>query len=37
VVDEFMTAPSIEMTAAAFGDWMNRLQRVIDGKSEYIT
>jgi hypothetical protein len=37
VVDEILASPSIEMIKTVFGDWMDRLQRVIDGNGDYIS
>jgi hypothetical protein len=37
VVDEIRTGLSIEMIEAVFIDWMNRLQRSIDGNSDYVS
>jgi hypothetical protein len=37
VVDEILTARSVEMTETVFVDWMNRLQRLIDGNGDYVS
>jgi hypothetical protein len=37
VVDEILTGPSIEMIETVFVDWMNRLQRLIDGNGDYVS
>jgi hypothetical protein len=36
VMGEILTGLSIEMIEAVFVDWMNRLQRLIHGKDDYI-
>jgi hypothetical protein len=36
VVDEILTGLSIEMIETAFADWMNGLQRLIDGNGDYV-
>jgi hypothetical protein len=37
VVDETLTGFSIKMIETIFADWMNRLQRLIDGNGDYIS
>jgi hypothetical protein len=37
VVDEILTGLSIEIIETVFVDWMNRLQRLIDGNSDYVS
>jgi hypothetical protein len=37
VVDEILTALSIEIIEAVFVDWMNRLQHLIDGNGDYVS
>jgi hypothetical protein len=37
VVDENLTVLSIEMIKTVFIDWMNRLQRLIDGNGDYVS
>jgi hypothetical protein len=37
VVDEILTSLSIEMIEKVFVDWMNRLQRLIDGNGDYVS
>jgi hypothetical protein len=37
VVDEISTGLSIEMVETVFVDWMNRLQRLIDGNGDYVS
>jgi hypothetical protein len=36
-VDEILTGLSIEMTETAFVDWMDRLQRLIDGNDDFVS
>jgi hypothetical protein len=36
-VDEILTGLSIEMMETAFVDWMNRLQRLIDGNGDCVS
>jgi hypothetical protein len=36
-VDEFLMRLSIEIIEAVFIDWMNRLQRLIDGNGDYLS
>jgi hypothetical protein len=36
-VDEILTDLSIEMIETVFVDWMNRLQRLIDGNGEAVS
>jgi hypothetical protein len=35
-MNEILTDLSIEMTKTVFSDWIDRLQRGIDGNGEYI-
>jgi hypothetical protein len=37
VVNEILTGFSIELTETVFVDWMNRLQRLIDGKGRDVS
>jgi hypothetical protein len=37
VVDEILRGISIEMIETVFVDWMNRLQRLIEGKGDYVS
>jgi hypothetical protein len=37
VVDEILTGFSIEMIETVFADWMNGLQRLIDGNDDYVS
>jgi hypothetical protein len=37
VGNEILTGLSIEMIETIFVDWMNRLQRLIDGNGEYVS
>jgi hypothetical protein len=37
IVDEILTGLSIEMIETVFVDWMNRLQRLIDGNGDYVS
>jgi hypothetical protein len=37
VVDETLTGFSIEMIETVFVDWMNQLQRLIDGNGDYVS
>jgi hypothetical protein len=37
VVNEILTGSSIEMIETVFVDWMNRLQRPIDGNGDYVS
>jgi hypothetical protein len=37
VVDGILTGLSIEMIETVFVDWINRLQRLIDGNGDYIS
>jgi hypothetical protein len=37
IVDEILTGLSIEMIEMVFVDWMNRLQRLIDGNGNYVS
>jgi hypothetical protein len=37
IMDEIMTGLSIEMIETVFVDWMNRLQRLIDGHGDYVS
>jgi hypothetical protein len=37
VVDEILTGLSIKMIETVFVDWMNRLQRLIDGNGDYVS
>jgi hypothetical protein len=37
VVDEILTGLSIEMIKTVFVDWMNRLQRLIDGSGDHVS
>jgi hypothetical protein len=37
VVDEILTGLSIEMIETVYVDWMNRLQRLIDGHGDYVS
>jgi hypothetical protein len=37
VVDEILTGLSIEMIETVCVDWMNRLQRLIDGNGDYVS
>jgi hypothetical protein len=37
VVDEIVTGFSIEMIDTVFIDWMNRLQRLINGNGDYVS
>jgi hypothetical protein len=37
VVDEILTSVSIAMIETVFVDWMNRVQRSIDGNGDYIS
>jgi hypothetical protein len=37
VVDEILTGISIEMIETVFVDWMNRVQRLIDGNSDDVS
>jgi hypothetical protein len=36
-VDEILTGLSIEMIKTVFVDWMNRLQRLIDGRGDHVS
>jgi hypothetical protein len=36
-VDEILTGLSTEMIGTAFADWMNRLQRLIDGNGDDVS
>jgi hypothetical protein len=36
-VDEILTDLSIEMIETVFVDWMNLLQRLIDGNGDYVS
>jgi hypothetical protein len=36
-VDEILTGLSIEMIETVFVNWMNRLQRLIDGNADYLS
>jgi hypothetical protein len=36
-VDEILTSLSIEMIETVFTEWMNRLQRLIDGNGDYLS
>jgi hypothetical protein len=36
-VDEILTGLSIEMIETVFADWMNRLQRLIDGNGDCVS
>jgi hypothetical protein len=36
-VDEILTGLSIEMIETVFVDWMNRLQRLIDGNGDCVS
>jgi hypothetical protein len=36
-MNEILTGPSIEMVETVFVDWMNRLQRLIDGNGDYVS
>jgi hypothetical protein len=37
VADEIFTGLSIKMTETVFVDWMNQLQRLIDGNGDHIS
>jgi hypothetical protein len=37
VMDEILTGLSIEMIETVFVNWMNRLQRLIDGNDDYVS
>jgi hypothetical protein len=37
VVDEILTGVSIEVIETVFVDWMNQLQRLIDGNVDYFS
>jgi hypothetical protein len=37
VVDEILTGLSIEMIETVFADWMNRVERLIDGNGDYFS
>jgi hypothetical protein len=37
VVNEILTGLSIEMIEMVFVDWMNRLQRLINGNGDYVS
>jgi hypothetical protein len=37
MVDEILAGLSIEMIEAVFGEWMNRLERVIAGNGDYVS
>jgi hypothetical protein len=37
VVDEILASLSIEMIETVFVNWMNRLQRLIDGNGDYVS
>jgi hypothetical protein len=37
MVDEILTGLSIEMIEMVFVDWMNRLQRLIDGNGDCVS
>jgi hypothetical protein len=37
VVDEILTGLLIEMIETVFVNWMNRLQRLIDGNGGYVS
>jgi hypothetical protein len=37
VMVEILTGVSIEMIETVFVDWMNRLQRLIDGNGDYVS
>jgi hypothetical protein len=36
-MDEILTDPPIEMIEIVFADWMNPLQRLINGNGEYVS
>jgi hypothetical protein len=36
-VDEILRGLSVEMIKTVFVDWMNRLQRLIDGNDDYVS
>jgi hypothetical protein len=36
-VDKILTGLWIEMIQTVFVDWMNRLQRLIDGNGDYVS
>jgi hypothetical protein len=36
-VNEILTGVGIEMIKTVFVDWMNRLQRLIDGNGDYVS
>jgi hypothetical protein len=36
-MDEILTGLSIEMIGTVFVDWMNRLQRLINGNGDYVS
>jgi hypothetical protein len=36
-MDENLTGLSADMTETVFVDWMNRLQRLIDGNGDYVS
>jgi hypothetical protein len=36
-VDEILTGFSIQMIKTVFVDWMNQIQRLIDGKGDYVS
>jgi hypothetical protein len=36
-MDEILTGLSIEIVETVFVDWMNRLQRLIDGNGGYVS
>jgi hypothetical protein len=37
IMDEILTGFSIEMIETVFVDWMNRLQRLINGNGDYVS
>jgi hypothetical protein len=37
IVNEILTGLSIDMIETVFVDWMNRLQRRIDGNGDYVS
>jgi hypothetical protein len=37
IMDEISTGLSIDMIETVFVDWMNRLQRLIDGNGDYVS
>jgi hypothetical protein len=36
-MDEILTGRSIQIIETVFVDWMNRLQRLIDGNGDYVS